>query len=403
LDYSYVAYDSELQLAEGVISATSESVASQMLAKRGWKVLRLKPNQPLLPSLGRLFSFLSRPRTSDIVIFSRQLALLIESGISISRALRLLANQTTDKRLQKVINQVNSDISGGTTLSAALAKHPGTFPPMYAKLMAVAEHTGHSEEILRQLADYMERQHAATSRLRTAMAYPALILCVSIVVVTVLMTVALPPLVGLFKGLGVRLPVTTRILMAVVELVLGNWMFIFPILLVLLLGAVLYTRTEAGRYRFHQLLVRVPLLGRVILLSELGRCCRSMSLMFGVGLPAHEVLALASSSAGNLVVRQAIGEVGQAVIRGESLSGAMAQNSVFLPIMVDMTTVGEETGHPDETLTAVAQTFDVETDDRIRRLIGMIEPAMTVAVGLVVGFIALSIFMPLYGILGAMP
>ena len=403
MDYSYVAYDAELKQAKGMISATSEAVASQMLANRGWRVLSLKQNRPLLPTFGKLFSSLSRPKTSEIITFSRQLALLIESGIAISRALHLLANQTTDKRLQKVINQVSSDISGGTTISAALAKHPGTFPSMYPKLMAVAEHTGHSEEILRQLADYMERQEAAAAKVRMAMVYPALILVVSIAVVTVLMTVALPPLVGMFKGLGVKLPLTTSILIAVVEFILGNWMLIFPSFLVLLLGAILYTRTKAGKYRFHRLLLRVPLIGRVILLVELGRCCRSMSLMFGVGLPAHEVLAVASTSAGNLTVRQALDAVGQAVIKGESLSGAMGQNPIFLPMMVDMTAVGEETGHPDETLRAVAQTFDIETDDRIRRLIGMIEPAMTIAVGLVVGFIALSIFMPLYGILGAMP
>ena len=403
MDYSYVAYDAELKQAKGMVSATSEAVASQMLANRGWRVLSLKQNRPLLPTFGKLFSSLSRPKTSEIITFSRQLALLIESGIAISRALHLLANQTTDKRLQKVINQVSSDISGGTTISAALAKHPGTFPSMYPKLMAVAEHTGHSEEILRQLADYMERQEAAAAKVRMAMVYPALILVVSIAVVTVLMTVALPPLVGMFKGLGVKLPLTTSILIAVVEFILGNWMLIFPSFLVLLLGAILYTRTKAGKYRFHRLLLRVPLIGRVILLVELGRCCRSMSLMFGVGLPAHEVLAVASTSAGNLTVRQALDAVGQAVIKGESLSGAMGQNPIFLPMMVDMTAVGEETGHPDETLRAVAQTFDIETDDRIRRLIGMIEPAMTIAVGLVVGFIALSIFMPLYGILGAMP
>jgi len=306
LDYSYVAYDAELKQAKGMISATSEAVASQMLANRGWRVLSLKQNRPLLPTFGRLFSSLSRPKTSEIITFSRQLALLIESGIAISRALHLLANQTTDKRLQKVINQVSSDISGGTTISAALAKHPGTFPSMYPKLMAVAEHTGHSEEILRQLADYMERQEAAAAKVRMAMVYPALILVVSIAVVTVLMTVALPPLVGMFKGLGVKLPLTTSILIAVVEFILGNWMLIFPSFLVLLLGAILYTRTKAGKYRFHRLLLRVPLIGRVILLVELGRCCRSMSLMFGVGLPAHEVLAVASTSAGNLTVRQAL-------------------------------------------------------------------------------------------------
>src|SRR3989304_2014982 len=279
-----------------MVSATSEAVASQMLANRGWRVLSLKQNRPLLPTFGKLFSSFSRPKTSEIITFSRQLALLIESGIAISRALHLLANQTTDKRLQKVINQVSSDISGGPTIPAALAKHPGTFPSMYPKLMAVAEHTGHSEEILRQLADYMERQEAAAAKVRMAMVYPALILVVSIAVVTVLMTVALPPLVGMFKGLGVKLPLTTSILIAAVKF---------------------------------------------------GGCCRSMSLMLGVGWPAHEVLAVASTSAGNLTVRQALDAVGQAVIKGESLSGAMGQNPIFLPMMVDMTAVGEETGHPD--------------------------------------------------------
>lgn len=402
MDYSYVAYDAELKLTKGMISAASDTVANQVLAKRGYRVLRLKPLQPLLPTLSRLFPSLSRPNTSEIVTFSRQLALLIQSGISITRALDLLAAQTTDKRLQNVLRQISSDIRGGTTLSAALAKHPSAFPAMYSRLISVGEHTGGSDGILRQLADYLERQEATASKVKTAMIYPILVLGMAIAVVTVLMMVALPPLVGMFKTFRTGLPVTTRLLIAIVEFGSGYWMFIFPGLLALLVGAVLYVRTKAGRYRLDKLLITVPLIGRVSLLSELGRCCRSMALMFHAGVPVHEVMALASRSSSNTVVRHALDDVGRAVIRGEGLSRPMARNPVFLPLMVEMTKVGEETGNPDETLMTVAQTYEVEADERTRRLIGLIEPAMTIAMGVLVGFIALSIFMPIYGMLGAL-
>ena len=402
MDYNYVAYSKDRKLTRGRVSAVSEKVANQTLEKQGYRLLTLKPAMSRLPSWRKWLPSLSKVPTSEVVTFSRQLALLIQSGVSITRGLDLMANQTSNKNMKSVLEQIVSDIRSGSTLSAAFAKHPGTFPVIYANLIAVGERTGGLDGTLRQLADYLERQQAAANKIKMAMVYPCLVLGLAVVVVAVLMLVALPPLVGMFKGFGTRLPLTTRLLIGMVELVMNYGIFMFSGILVLAVATGLYSRTKAGRYRWNRLIITVPLIGRLILLSELGRACRCMSLLFRAGVPVHEVLALTSQSTGNAVVRQGLEEVTRAAIRGEGLSRPMSRNGVFLPLMVEMTKVGEETGNPDETLKTVAETYEVDSDDKTRRLIGLIEPAMTIAVGVLVGFIALSIFMPIYGMLGSL-
>ena len=402
MNYQYVAYTQDLKLSKGRVSATDEKAANQTLAKRGYNLLSLKPDLPLFLSLRKALPFVSKVGPADIVSFSRQMALLLQSGISITRALDLLSRQTTSKGLRDTLKQVSSDIHGGAPLSTALSRHPRVFPAIYPKLVAVGEQTGGLDGILRQLADYLERQYIAISKVKMALAYPTLVLILGIVIVLVLTTVALPPIVGLFENFGANLPIPTRILMAFAQFQRHYWMWVLLGILLLVTGTVLYGRTAGGKHRLDKLLIGLPLVGRLILLSELGRCSRCMALMFHAGVPVHGVLALATQASSNQVVRQGLEEVGRAVVKGEGLSLPMSRNAVFLPLMVEMAKVGEETGNPDETFQTVAEDYEMEVEDRTRRLIGLIEPAMTLAMGVMVGFIALSIFMPIYGMLGVL-
>lgn len=395
MDYTYLGYGEDRRIVRGRISAASEHAAVDILANVGYQVVSLKPMTRFLPDFSKLLQ--GRVKPAEIITFSRQLALLLESGVGIVQSLELLGNQTSDKQLKKVLVEVVSDIRGGSSLSAALAKHPEVFSTIYHKMVGVGEQTGGIEGVLRSLADYAQRQSSAMNKLKMALTYPAIVLCLAIVVVALLITVVLPPIVNMFTALGGDLPITTRALLAMVDLLNNYGLYVLVGAIALGMIAFMYTRTSSGQYYRDLLMLRLPILGRLRLVSDLARCCRSMALLFRSGLPLPEIMTLTAQSSGNRVVTKAFSEVEQDMLKGEGLSGPMRKRWVFLPLMVEMTKVGEETGSLDATLITVAENYEIEAESRTQAMLAMIEPVMTIAMGLGVGFIALSVFMPMYG------
>ena len=256
------------------------------------------------------------------------------------------------------------------------------------------------EEVLRQMADHMERSAATEKKIKGALTYPVVVAIVAFIVLAVLITFVLPAFTDLYRSLGADLPGMTQLLISV-----SDWLIAYGVFLLLGVAAAaiigyLYIRTPTGRFQFDKLMLTMPVIGRIYLLSQLARCCRTIALLFRVGLPLPEVMAQAIHGTNNKVVSKALTEVQQDLIRGEGLSKPMAKRSVFLPLMVQMTSVGEETGHLDKTLTTVAMTYEVEADDRTSAAVGLIQPAITVIIGLVIGFIAISLVSAMYSIYG---
>ncbi|OGN91843.1 MAG: pilus assembly protein [Chloroflexi bacterium RBG_13_50_10] len=398
MNYTYLGYTEERQIVKGKVSATDEQAATAMLTDIGYRVLSLKPITTFLPNLGGFLR--AKVKSSEMVTFSRQLALLLESGVGVIQALELLSSQTGDKTLNKVLTEVVNDLRGGKGLSTALAQHPHVFSTLYCKLISVGEQTGSLEAVLRSLADYSERQAATTAKIKQALMYPAIVFCLAIGVAAVMLTVLLPPLIDMFSKLGGTLPLPTRILLAGMGFLESYGVYLFVVIIALGIVGFLYSRTPNGRYLRDRLILRLPLIGRLSLVSELARSCRSMSLLFRAGLPLPEVMALTTKATGNRVVARALSEVEQDMLRGQGLAKPMSQRNIFLPLMVEMTKVGEETGNLDDSLIIVAENYEIEAERRTQTMLGMIEPAMTIAMGLGVGFLALSVFMPIYGALG---
>lgn len=400
MDYAYVAYTEDKRLIKGKISAANEQIASDALAKVGYRLVSLKPAVSFLPSFSRHLP--ARVKAQDLVLFSRQLALLTDSGVGIIQSLELLAEQTTNRRFRQVLEDVVVDLRGGSSLSAALTKHPRVFSQLYSRMVAVGEQTGELSIILRSMSDHIEREAAAMAKLKSALTYPAIVLVLAIMVIYILVEVALPPLMNIFQSFNTQLPLPTRVMLAVVNFGDAYGLYVLLALVALAFLAFLYIRSAAGRYQFDRLLLRLPIIGRLILLTELARTCRTLSLLFRSGLPLPEVTALTRRASGNRVIEVALADVEQDMIRGEGLSKPMSKHSVFLPLMVAMTRVGEEVGNLDQTLMTVAQNYEVEADDRMRTALSLIEPAMIILLGGMVGFFALSLIMSLYGILGSM-
>lgn len=399
MEFQYVAYTEDRRLVKGKLSATSEEAALNLLSYGGYQTVTLKEVVPFF-NLQKIAARFSRVKPREIIVFSRQLALLLESGTDIVTSLELLQSQVTNHTLRTVLGEVASDIRGGSSLSAALGKHPRAFPELYSRTLAAGEQAGNLEVVLRQMADYIERGATTEKKIKNALTYPIIVAIVAFIVIAVLVTFVLPAFTGLYRALGADLPAITQLLIDTSDWLIAYGVFLLMGVVALAIIGFLYIRTPAGRYQFDKLMLTLPVIGRINLLSELARCCRTIALLFKVGLPLPDVISQAIHGTNNKVLSKALTEVQQELIRGEGLSKPMAKRDIFLPLMVQMTSVGEETGHLDTTLATVAQTYEIEADDRTSSAVGLIQPAITVIIGVVIAFIAISLVSAMYSIYG---
>jgi len=400
MDFNYICYTEDKKVVKGTISASDEKIAEQILARSGSRVLNLKPVVSFMPNWGKIFPSFYRVGPEVVIMFSRQLALLLESGTDIVTSLELLQSQTSDRNLKRVLGEVVSDLRRGDRFSEALSKHPQSFPSIYPRALSVGERTGGLETVLKQMADYMEKRIKAAKNIKSALRYPIIIIVAAIVVVGVIVAFVLPAFTSLYASLGVELPPVTKFLMSMVDWIIEYNLYVIGAVISILGGLFLYIKTPGGKFQWDRLALRLPLLGRVRRLDELAHCCRSMALLFRAGLPLPEVMSLVIESSDNSVMKQVFTDVRQDMIKGEGLSRPMAKSPLFFPLMVQMVAVGEETGNLDVTLLAVAQNFETEAEDKMRTFIGLIQPIVTGIVGLIVAFIALSLVSAMYSIYG---
>ncbi len=400
MDYSYIAYSQENKLISGAVGASTERAATDYLVKLGYRVLSLKAVKPFAPDWGKFFSTGSKIKPDSIILFSREMATLIDSGVSVITALELLQGQSTNKTMKSALGTVISDIRTGQRLSDAMSKHPAIFSPLFCRSLSVGEQSAELSIVLNQIAEYMEKDLVAKKSVKSALAYPALISVVSIVVIGVLVQFVFPTFLGLYSSLGAEVPLMPRILLGIVNVVKLALPYFLGVLVVGIIGVLIYIRRPSGRYIFDKLYLKLPLLGHIVLLRELSSYCRTMSLLFRCGLPLAEIMDVVIDSGGNVVMKQSLADIKKAVFKGEGLSGPMARNPLFLPMMVEMVKVGEETGELDKTLMTVARNYDTEADAKTRAMIGVIQPAMTLIIGGVVFFIVVSMFSIMYSIYG---
>ena len=401
MEFSYVAYTRDKKLVKGKLSATSEEAAMNLLNYGGYQVIRVRQFTPFF-NLGRFSSLFSSINQKEIVVFSRQLALLLESGTDIVASLELLQGQVTNKILRQALGEVVTDIRGGSSLSAALRKHPKIFSQIYYRAISAGERSGNLEVVLRQMADFTERRVITEKKIKSALTYPVIVIFVAIIAVVVMVTFVLPSFTGLYNAVGSEQPILVRILIGATDWLNAYGIYVLAAMAALGIAAWMHAKTPAGKYQRDRMLLRLPILGRILQLSELSRCCRTMSLLFHVGLPLPEVLSLAIQGSGNKVVSEGLTEVQRELIRGEGLSKPMAKRPIFLPLMVQMTSVGEETGNLDNTLTTVAESYEMEADDRTNNAVELIQPIITIVIGVFIGFLAMTMVSAMYSVYGQM-
>jgi len=399
MDFAYTAYTEDKKLVKGRVSASDEETASELLGYGGYRVVSLKKVIPLINKEKLLARFI-QIKAAEIVMFSRQLALLLESGTDIVTSLDLLQSQIDNSNLAKIIAEVASDIRGGSALSKALSKHPQAFSTIYCQSIAAGEQGGNLEVVLRQMADYMEKAVITQKQIKSALTYPVIVVVAAIAVVLLLVTFVFPTFAGLYSQFGFDLPLPTRILIGITEFTNRYGLYVLLGILIAVAAIYVYVKTPAGRYRWDKMMLGLPVVGRIIHLAELSRCCRTMSMLVRIGLPLPDVLTMSINSSNNRFVIQNLTGVQEELIRGEGLARPMAKRQIFLPFMTQMVKVGEETGNMEITLTTVADNFEVESADKTKAAVALIQPAMTIFIGLVVGFLVLAMFSAMYSIYG---
>jgi type IV pilus assembly protein PilC len=271
---------------------------------------------------------------------------------------------------------------------------------MYYRAIAAGEQGGNLEVVLRQMADYIEKAVIVQKQIKGALTYPIMVVVGAIAVIFILVTRVFPVFAGLYSQFGAELPLTTRMLIAITDWSSHYGLYVVLAIVVAAAAIYLYIRTPVGRYRWDELMLRFPVFGRIVHLGELSRACRTMAMLIRIGLPLPEVLAMTIHSSTNKVMVENLTGVQQDLIKGEGLSGPMAKRDLFLPLMTQMVRVGEETGNLETTLTTVADNFEMEGADKTKSAVGMIQPVVTILLGLVILFLVVSMFSAMYSVYG---
>ncbi len=397
--YQYIACSETGEIVKGKLSAVKEESVSEMLGYAGYRLINLRPYVPFL-STGKLTAQLFPVKPNEVIMLFRQMALLLESGVNIATALELLQDQISNRTLKKVVAEVTADIRAGNQLSVAMSRHPEVFSTLSCRTLSIGEQTGGLETMLRQVADYNEKEIVTKKGIKGAMMYPIIAMVVTVIVVGILMFFVLPAFAGLYGDLGAELPAITRMMLDLSALLKTYFMQIILVILGVVGFGMVYFKTSEGKFNLDKLMLKIPQLGRVKHLNELARCSRSISLLYTAGLPLTEIMPLVIQGCGNRVMAKALNDVHVDMLRGEGLSRPMSKSPLFLPMMVQMVKVGEETGSLDASLQAVAQNYESEAQEKTKNLIGMIQPVMTIIIAGIVGVIALSMVSAMYSMYG---
>lgn len=399
--YSYVALNDEGALVRGTIKAANETAAGDLLDKKGLKLVSIQV-APSAFSPEVMFPTLYKVKPREVIIFSRQVATLLDSGITLLPALELLQGQAgIGKPFKKLMGSIINDIRTGVSFSDAITRHSDVFGEIYCRTIATGEQTGELQSALRQMVEHIEKQGLMTKKVAKALSYPAMIAGLGIIVVVVLMTTALPPLIDMFAAMNVALPLPTRIVIFLTRFLVAYKMQMALGLFVVVLSVVWYIRQPAGRRLADRVSMSLPVIGPPTHMAEVARFSRTLSVLIVAGLPLQEILQMMPQTTNNTLMRDAVKQVHQGLLLGQGLSGPMAHLSIFPPLLVQMVAVGEESNTLVSTLKVVTDFYEAQTEEKISSLVAVIQPLSTITIAIAVAFIALSIIMPMYTITGA--
>ncbi|WP_203579196.1 type II secretion system F family protein [Microbacterium hibisci] len=388
-------------VVKGTIEAASESAVTGKLKAQGLTPLEvnLKSNTGLnrdikLPGATKTVS------ARTLAVFSRQMAGLINAGLPLMRTLAILIEQTDDKRLQPALVQVQADVESGSSFSAALARHPQTFPPLMLSIVKVGEAGGFLGSALGSIADNYQREAELHNKIRAAVTYPAIVLIIAIIGVLVMVTFVVPIFEGMFRGLGSALPLPTQILVTISQ----NMWWIIPAIILVVVVVLIWWRanrhTEQYRRVVDPIKLKMPVFGKLTTKIAVARFARNLSMMLNAGVPIIQALAIVGQASNNWKIEQAVRDVQESIRQGRSFAAPLAKADVFPAMVPQMVSVGEESGTLVDMLASIADFYEDEVETATSQLSSTIEPILIVGLGIVIGGMVVSLYLPIFTLYG---
>lgn len=347
---------------------------------------------------GFLSSMFEKVSFNDIVDFTRQIAIMLNAGLTIIDSLEILKRQVVKQGLLKIIEGIDKEIKGGSTFSASLQKYPDLFPNLYISLVKSGEASGKLSDILLRLAENLEKQREFKGKLKGALIYPVIVVVGMLSVMFIMVTFVVPRLLTLYNDFNIELPLSTKILVAISSFSAAFW----PIILGVVFAGVYmirrYLKTATGKFLFDSVLMKMPVVGNVVKISSLVDATRTLSVLIGSGVSILDGLKIIIETTENSIFQKAFSSIFNRVQKGESLGNSLAKEGVFPPILVQMTIVGENTGKLDDTLMRLSKYFEMESEIAIKAMTTLIEPLILVFLGVGVGFLVFSVITPIYNL-----
>jgi type IV pilus assembly protein PilC len=392
--FRYSAAAEDGTVVSGIENAESAVLAREALVARNLQPISVAPKKSLL----QLEITKKKVNKRQLMYLCRQLAVFLRAGIPVLHALTSLAGETNDKLMKSALLRMADELEGGSRFSEAAANSPELFPSFAIEVLRSAELTGNLDQVLDQLADYLERDIETRHKVTSAMMYPAIVLVLAVIVSVVLVVFVLPKFKSFFASLHAKLPLPTRMLLGFANLI-GRWgLYIGVAVGIFAALAVVSLRTQRGRDARDDLALRIPVIGKLLRTAILERFCRLLCSMTAAGVPLPEAIAVTTGATNNAVFRRGLTEARGAMLQGDGLAGPLVATNLFPGAAGQMFRVGEDTGTLEEQLHAAAEYLDRDLDYKLKRFTTLIEPAVILAVGVVVGFVAIALVSAMYGV-----
>lgn len=394
--FSYQATNSGGKTVQGTLTATDKTTALNLMAKQGLRPISVEIKSDVKKG-GKGF-FKPKVKVTDLVLFTRQLSTMVSAGVPLLRSLTTMRDQVENPTLREIISDMIKDVQGGVSLADAMAKHPDVFSDIFVNMIRAGEAAGIVDDILKRLATQVEKNASMRKKIKSASTYPIVLLTLTIGAFMGLMIFIIPRIAAILKDIGgpdAKLPAITQVMISISSFMTHYWYIVIGGAFLAVFFIRRYIKTPAGRYQFHSLVLKVPILKNLVTKISVARFTRTFAALIGAGVSVVEALRVTSRAIGNDVYRKAIEDAANKVINGEQLSQAIEGNKLFPGIVPQMLAVGEETGQTDIVLVKVADFYDEEVDAIIDSLSSILEPVMIVIMGGMVGLVAASVMGPI--------
>ncbi|PKQ80060.1 MSHA biogenesis protein MshG [Aeromonas sobria] len=399
--FAYKGRDSQGNATSGVVEAANEMAAAEQLMRRGVMPTELKPGKAKSAAIDWSLLLEGGVKLDELVIFSRQMYALTRAGIPILRAIAGLEESSHSKPLKRALHSLGEDLGNGRPLSSSMQAHPKVFNSLFVAIIHVGENTGQLEEAFLQLATYFELELETRKRIKTAMRYPSFVMIAIGIAMVILNIMVIPVFAGMFAKFGVELPLATRILLATSHFFVNYWWLLLAMLAGMVFGQRRWVATTKGKLTWHRWQLKLPIVGTIIERSLLARFARSFSMMLKAGVPLNTALTLVADAVDNAFMAGKVRDMRAGIERGESLLRTAGSSGLFTPLVMQMISVGEETGQVDDLLHEAAEYYEREVDYDLKSLTARIEPILIGIVAVMVLILALGIFTPMWDMMRA--